>query len=99
MARIVNIKRPWIAESKQDRNNVHDPFYDSPAWRKLRKAVLREEPLCRECKKEGVIKAATVVDHIEPLKLRPDLALFKPNLQPMCNSHHAKKSANERTKG
>jgi 5-methylcytosine-specific restriction protein A len=35
----------------------------------LRVARLQREPLCRLCKAKGIIRAATVPDHITPLAL------------------------------
>jgi len=35
----------------------------------LRKRRLRNEPLCRRCKEQGRVTAATVPDHIKPLAL------------------------------
>lgn len=32
----------------------------------MRKRVLAEEPLCRECSKSGLVEATTVADHIKP---------------------------------
>jgi predicted kinase len=48
------------------------------------------------CKQSGRITAATLVDHILPLKQRPDLALAWDNLQPLCRTCHDKKTRGER---
>ena len=37
---------------------------NSDAWRKLRKQVLAEEPLCRHCAAQGLTVPATEVDHM-----------------------------------
>ena len=37
---------------------------NSAAWRKLRKQVLAEEPLCRHCAAQGLVVPATEVDHM-----------------------------------
>ena len=37
---------------------------NSAAWRKLRKQVLAEEPLCRHCAAQGLVGLATEVDHM-----------------------------------
>lgn len=58
-------------------------------WRKLRAAVLREEPFCRECGVKGVRVAATEVDHIIPKPLGTDA---RENLQSLCTSHHSAKT-------
>lgn len=72
-------------------------FYQARPWRELRASVLDAEPLCRECAKQGRLTPARVVDHIEPLAKRPDLALDPENLQPLCGSCHSEKTAREET--
>jgi 5-methylcytosine-specific restriction protein A len=62
--------------------------YRTSAWKALRLNQLRSEPLCRMCKAEGRIKAASVCDHITPH--RGDTALFHDpaNLQSLCKPCH-----------
>ena len=40
-------------------------------WQKARKSYLAKHPLCVYCKKRGLVKAATCVDHIIPHKGDP----------------------------
>jgi 5-methylcytosine-specific restriction protein A len=56
-----------------DRRKRHDAKRGNSAqrgyntqWKKARAAWLAEHPLCVACEKRGVVKAATVVDHIVP---------------------------------
>lgn len=84
--------RPWIIKAPAKRDQQHNPFYDSPSWRKLTKIVQKEQPLCVHCKQLGRITAGQVTDHIYPLRLYPELGLVKSNMQRLCNTHHAKKS-------
>jgi len=65
--------------------------YDA-SWCKARTLFLRQHPLCVECRKEGKLTPATVVDHIIPH--RGDKALFWDinNWQPLCATHHNKKT-------
>lgn len=65
--------------------------YDS-RWRKARAAFLQRNPLCAECRKNGVLTPATVVDHIIPH--RGDLKLFwdEENWQPLCKNCHDRKT-------
>tara|TARA_R110000751_G_scaffold108446_6_gene205062 strand:+ start:2089 stop:2457 length:369 start_codon:yes stop_codon:yes gene_type:complete len=59
-------------------------------WAKVSKYVRTNEPICRHCQNA----AATMVDHIVPLKQGGErLALS--NLQPLCHSCHAIKTAKE----
>jgi 5-methylcytosine-specific restriction protein A len=52
----------------------------------LRKRRLRNEPLCRLCKAEGIVRAAVVVDHIVPLaKGGEDVDA---NCRSLCVEHH-----------
>ena len=62
------------------------------AWERLRARVLWEEPLCRECLAEGQVTAASDVDHIVP---RPEGSDDRSNLQPLCRSHHSRKTRRE----
>ena len=63
-------------------------YYSWKVWTLLRRDLFAREPLCRMCKAEGRVTAATVADHIEPH--RWDYAKFTDpaNLQPLCKPHH-----------
>ena len=63
---------------------------DGAQWRKLRAVVLREEPICAV---PGCGRPSTEVDHILPLKFRPELALDRANLRGICKPHNASKGA------
>ncbi len=70
-------------------------FYQSKYWRVIRAEVLRMEPLCRECKKEGKLTDARVVDHI---KRRHDGGGEEfSNLQPLCHYCHNSKTGKSKT--
>ena len=98
--------RPIGSRTAKDRRKEHDRGrlsaakrgYDS-AWRKLRDAVLADEPLCRSCKAQGRVTAATEVDHIKPFRLagviNETLRTDRENLQPLCKPCHAVKTALE----
>jgi 5-methylcytosine-specific restriction protein A len=52
----------------------------------LRKRRLRNEPLCRMCKDAGIVRVATVPDHIIPLaKGGEDI---ETNIRCLCAAHH-----------
>lgn len=71
----------------------HHRLYDSAAWKQLRKAKLLNSPLCEECEANGYVVAAKDVDHVIPLRERPDLALVIENLRSLCVPCHRRKSA------
>jgi 5-methylcytosine-specific restriction endonuclease McrA len=73
-----------------------DRLRSSRRWRSVRAMVLRRQPLCAECVKHGVTRAATQVDHVVPLRAAPHLAFDIGNTQPLCDVCHARKSASER---
>lgn len=52
----------------------------------LRKRRLRNEPLCRMCKAEGRVTAASVPDHIKPLALGGEDV--DENIRCLCADHH-----------
>lgn len=64
-------------------------------WQKAREQFLREHPLCVRCTADGLVTAATVVDHIEPH--RGDQSLFwrRSNWQPLCATHHSRDKQRE----
>jgi len=62
-------------------------------WRIARKAFLIRNPLCAECLGRGILRAATVVDHVVPH--RGELKLFwdESNWQSLCGPCHSRKTA------
>lgn len=97
-----NSKRwAWVTPRTRERKTApegstygNDSRYNRKAWLTLRAQVLQAEPLCRECSKRGRVEAAAMVDHIEPVTAGGAFYDWD-NLQPLCNSCHAKKSACE----
>lgn len=82
--------------SQYDKNSR--PFkylYNSSRWKKLRKHFLQEHPLCEECKKNGLVKTATIVDHIQSHKGNEELFWDESNWQALCKECHDKKTAKE----
>ncbi|VWX51783.1 HNH endonuclease [Novosphingobium sp. 9U] len=65
----------------------------SRAYRRLRGSLLDKEPLCRYCRAEGRIAAATVLDHIVALSLGG--ANDPANLAPACQECNAEKAKAE----
>ncbi|MGN5354342.1 HNH endonuclease signature motif containing protein [Ralstonia sp. L16] len=62
---------------------------NSTAWRRLREATLRRNPLCAECQRTKRVTPATVVDHIDGDATNNEPA----NLQGLCPSCHSAKTA------
>jgi|ERR1035438_705761 5-methylcytosine-specific restriction protein A len=63
-------------------------------WQRLRNAKLATDPVCQirtHCK--GLV--ASEVDHIVPIRVRPDLRLEWSNLQSACKRCHSAKTLSE----
>ena len=69
-------------------------IHNSRRWRRLRRAVLACEPLCRCCEAAGRANAAAEVDHVVPIG-RGGEEWDRANLQPLCRACHEAKSARE----
>ncbi|MEG0271410.1 MAG: HNH endonuclease signature motif containing protein, partial [Clostridia bacterium] len=61
-------------------------------WRKARTLYLRKHPLCAECRRNGVLTPATVVDHIVPHRGDERLFWDEANWQPLCKTCHDQKT-------
>jgi len=87
--------RSWIPKAKpQNRQIDNSQFYHSKAWRMTRKFYIKANPLCEQCTRDGRTTGGQMVDHIRQITMGGD-RLHQSNLQTLCNSCHAKKSANE----
>jgi 5-methylcytosine-specific restriction endonuclease McrA len=69
-------------------------FYSTKEWRKTRAAIRKRDGYrCTNCGADA--RKASRVDHIIPLKVRPDLALAPSNLRTLCvpcdNARHREK--------
>jgi 5-methylcytosine-specific restriction protein A len=66
-------------------------FYNSPAWRAARRAVILAEPVCRDCRDAGRVTVAVQVDHIQ--RWQDGGAPLDPaNLRPLCLSCHSRRT-------
>lgn len=84
-------RKAIVTDEYKERNR----FYQRSAWKKLRSAQLRIEPLCRKCRETGALVEATVVDHITPIA-SGGAELELSNLQSLCTKHHNAKTNSER---
>jgi len=89
--KINELKRPWIkSTSYQGARNNDTSFYRTSEWIRVRKEFLSSNPNCCICGNK-----AQMVDHKKRILDGGDKINWN-NLQPMCNSCHASKSAKER---
>lgn len=91
------LPKPRDNRTKKEKNQSwggDTSFYRKSAWRKLRKVVLNDNPLCIHCLKEDIVTQADVVDHIVPIKMG-GASLDQKNLQGLCHPHHNKKTHDE----
>lgn len=85
------------------RRGMIDPrsneFLQSFAWRRLRWQFLQQhESRCQVCGRTARDGIKINVDHIEPRKTHPHLALEPGNLQVLCNEcNHGKGNARQKT--
>ena len=84
-----NKARPYV------KGAYKEPRYNTKRWRNVREQVLQSSPLCVNCEAIGLLTVAQMVDHIEPVRLGGEFWETS-NLQPLCNSCHASKSAKEK---
>jgi 5-methylcytosine-specific restriction protein A len=84
-------------EYKRKRKDKQEQkIYSSARWKKIREMKMKEcGGLCQECLKKGFIVKAEVVDHIIEIK-DGGCAFCLENLQCLCKSCHAKKTARAR---
>lgn len=94
----LQVKQASAKEAQQqydkDRGSSAQRGYGA-RWQKVRAGFLRSHPLCVSCAADGLVTAATVVDHKVPHK--GDMVLFwdASNWQPLCKTCHDQKTARE----
>ena len=80
-----------VHASVDRRASAHERGYTSK-WRRLSKLYLKAHPLCEECKRQGKLTPATVVDHIVPHRGNEHLRWSESNWQSLCKPCHDKKT-------
>lgn len=78
-------------KKRRENPDTHDKFYSSARWKEVRAGQLREFPLCTMCKANGKVTAATVVDHVKPIRQGGERYEHS-NLQSLCWSCHSSKT-------
>lgn len=81
------------AWSEQRKQLPAQLFYRTPAWRALSARVLREEPICRLCRR----RRARMADHV--VERRDGGTDDRANLQGACWPCHSKKTARRTAQG
>ena len=84
-----------LQEANRSKRNSNEwvRLYSTKQWRTLRRYVLDNEPICRECKARGLLRSANVVDHIIAHKGNRQLFSDIDNLRPLCKSCHDRHTA------
>lgn len=81
-----NSRRQEQPRPADDRPSACERGYDA-RWRKARLDHLRKHPLCVQCAADGIVEAATVVDHVE--RHAGDMVKFwQSRWQSLCARHH-----------
>jgi len=73
--------------------------YNTTQWQRIRRMVLQRQPVCAACLELGYAAKAEVVDHIEPVRDRPDLAFTMTNLRGLCKLCHDAAKQKEEKRG
>lgn len=92
---IINLRMPKPSYIDLSTIEGRQKFYQTPEWRALRYLRLQIDPYCVDCLKFKKYEVASEVDHIIPIKARPDLAFVFDNTQSLCKSCHGKKTFKE----
>ena len=82
------MKLPWDATEPMKGGKYvrvrSNQLYHTRKWTRLAKAFKQSHPLCEECAKNGIIRAAEVIDHIVPFPICKDYFFDVKNLQALC---------------
>lgn len=57
-------------------------------WKKFRKRMLSENPLCAQCERDGYVVEATTVHHVVDIVEAPERRLDASNIECLCEMHH-----------
>jgi 5-methylcytosine-specific restriction enzyme A len=62
-------------------------WYGLPVWQQIRDEQLEKQPLCERCDRDGIVRAATVVNHRKPHRGDWDRFVAGP-FESVCKPHH-----------
>jgi len=93
----VNSYRHKLYDEKQ-RDPKVSKFYNSNAWKKLRKLKQSRDPLCEYCLEKDRTRIATEVDHVIPIKINWSMRLDLNNLKSTCHGCHMNKTQEDKKK-
>ena len=94
----------WDSQTTRDRNagryirEKSGAPYNTSRWHKLAKAFIEDHPLCEECKRKGILKAAECVDHIDPWPICEEYFFDTGNLQALCNKCNIEKGNRDKSR-
>lgn len=94
------MRLPWDPKSRTEKPKGYvrpksDYLYQTWRWKKIAKAWKEAHPLCAECGRKGIIKAAEVADHIIPWPICGDF-FDTSNLQSLCEDCNREKGYRDR---
>lgn len=82
-------QKKYDEEVRYKRDKKYHDFYKSDEWKRTKAlALVRDKGLCQWCIKEGRIRPADVVHHIEEVKKAWDKRLSMENLVSLCHECH-----------
>ena len=92
------IRRPWQpapVSVPYQQHTARSAEYGTARWQKARKTHLDANPCCTACTAKGRTTMATVVDHIQPVRLGGGM-WDASNYAALCRPCHQAKSGRER---
>jgi 5-methylcytosine-specific restriction endonuclease McrA len=90
--------RPWDkikTSAPPIASRTRDEFYHTSRWTKESRAFRQANPLCMQCKREGIIAPSEVTDHIIPKNICKD-PWDRNNWEALCKRHNLAKGAQDK---
>jgi 5-methylcytosine-specific restriction protein A len=75
----------------RDRRGPEHSAYKTARWQRLRALVLRDRPLCQDCRAAGRITPATVVHHEDETSEGHPVLCDPDRLTPLCRPCHRRR--------